>query len=295
MSTKTQVFITGASSEIMSQLIGLLDPQRFRITGLTRDKSKPNSKRINWLIGDLGQPDSYYSALTDADIIVHAAALTHSKKEKEYFKVNHEGTKQIIGAIPKGRNPKFVFISSRVAGEKSGGYGVSKLRAEEEVKILKHWIIIRPSEVYGGSKSEGIEKTIHEAINGGLQLCPVGVESKMYPIHITDTVNAIFETIFNKEKENQTITLNGSDGYSFRELLKLIERVSGNKMTIIPIPKWFLSLVGFASKLLPMDIGFVPDQVERLYSKKSHHEAPENRMKLSNYLRELIKNRTHNL
>lgn len=287
MSTRTQVFITGASSEIMGQFIGLLDPKKYRIIGLTRDKFKSDSKRIHWLIGELNRPESYQSELAGADIIIHAAALTHSKKEADYFKVNHEGTKQLIKAIPKGRNPKFVFISSRVAGEKSGGYGVSKLRAEEEVKKLKNWLIIRPSEVYGGTKSEGIEKTIQEAINGGIQLCPVGVQSKMYPIHITDTVNAIFGFIFNKE--NQTITLNGSDGYSFAGLLRLIEKVSGKKMTIIPIPKWFLILVGFISKLLPIDIGFVPDQVERLYSVKKHSDASSMLVDLESYIHSVVK------
>lgn len=286
MSTKKQVFITGASSEIMNQLVGLLDPEKFQITGLTRDKSKANPNRINWLIGDLNKPESYQSELTEADIIVHAAALTHSKEETEYFKVNYEGTKRLISAIPKEHSPKFVFISSRVAGEKSGGYGVSKLRAEEEVKKLKRWLIIRPSEVYGGTKSEGIEKTIHEAMNGGIQLCPVGEKSKMYPIHITDTVNAVFEAIFNKK--NQTITLNGPDGYSFRELLNLIEKVSGNKMTVIPIPKWFLSLVGFVSKYLPMDIGFVPDQVERLYSVKTHSDSSSISVDLESYIQGLV-------
>ncbi|MFT4594934.1 MAG: nucleoside-diphosphate-sugar epimerase [Bacteroidia bacterium] len=289
MENRKHVFITGASSELMRQVLSRLDSETYLVTGLTRLKNQTESGLVKWVFGDINQPDTYKAELSKADVVIHAAALTHSKKQDAYFKVNVEGTKALINALPEGGNPKFVFISSRVAGEKSGAYGITKLRAEEEVKKLTDWIIIRPSEVYGGTKTEGIEKTIHEAINGGVQLCPVGVESKMYPIHITDTVNVIFEAAFGSTTGNRTITLNGPHGYSFKELLTLIERVSGKKMTVIPIPKWFLGLVGFASKWIPMDIGFVPDQVDRLYSVKSHNEATTASIDLENYIRGIVK------
>jgi hypothetical protein len=111
----------------------------------------------------------------------------------------------------------------------------------------------------------------------------------MYPIHISDAVSVIFEVAFEKVVENQTIVLNGPVGYSFKELLLLIERISEKKMSIVPIPKWFLSLVGLVSKLLPMDIGFVPDQVDRLYSLKTHSEAPTTTVDLESYISAKVK------
>jgi nucleoside-diphosphate-sugar epimerase len=273
----------------MLQVLSKVDTEKFNITGLTRSTTSLDHSGIQWLEGDIQNPKQYRKAVAESDIIIHAAAITHSKTQKDYFDVNHEGTRKLISCISPDKKPLFVFISSRVAGEESGAYGASKLRAEEEVKKLKKWVIIRPSEVYGGTKSEGIEKIINEAINGGVQLCPVGVESKMYPIHISDTVNLLFEAAFEKTKENQTIVLNGSIGYSFKELLLLIERVSGKKMTIVPIPKWLLSLVGIVSKRLPMDIGFVSDQVARLYSKKTHTEAGTTTVELESYIGEIVK------
>jgi nucleoside-diphosphate-sugar epimerase len=289
MTRKQRVFVTGASSELMLQVLAKVDTERFDITGLTRSKNALDYNGIRWLEGDIQNSEQYLKFVVESDIIIHAAAITHSKTQKDYFDVNHEGTRKLISCISKEKKPLFVFISSRVAGEGSGAYGVSKLRAEEEVKKLKKWVVIRPSEVYGGTKSEGIEKTIHDAINGGVQLCPAGVESKMYPIHISDTVDVIFEAAFEKIKENQTIVLNGSVGYSFKELLLMIERVSGRKITIVLIPRWFLGLVGIVSKLLPMDIGFVPDQVARLYSKKTYTEAAKTTVELESYIGEIVK------
>jgi len=289
MTMKQRVFVTGASSELMLQLLSKVDTEKYDITGLTRSTILPKHSKIDWLEGDIQNSEQYQKEVAESDIIIHAAAITHSKTQKEYFDVNHEGTRKLISCISADKKPLYIFISSRAAGEESGAYGVSKLRAEEEVKKLKKWVIIRPSEVYGGTKSEGIEKTINEAINGGVQLCPIGVESKMYPIHIFDTVNVIFEIAFEKATDNRTIVLNGSVGYSFKELLCLIERISGKKMNIVPIPKWFLKLIGLVSKLLPMDIGFVPDQVNRLYSLKTHAQAPTTTIELESYIAEIVK------
>jgi nucleoside-diphosphate-sugar epimerase len=291
METSRHVFVTGASSELMQEVLKRLDPSKYTASGLTRTPEPLVSDKVSWVVGEINQPESYKAEVAKADIIIHAAAVTHSKKPASYFKVNVEGTQSLINAIPEGKSPLFVFISSRAAGEESGAYGISKLRAEKEVKKLSSWVVIRPSEVFGGSKAEGIDKTIRSAIEGGAQLCPVGIESKMFPIHLKDTAEGIFQATFNESMKNQTLTLNGSTGYSFSELLKLIEKLSGNSMTVISIPKWFLILVGFLAKLLPFDIGFVPDQVPRLYSAKSHVPGNEQATTLESYIQELLKER----
>lgn len=291
MESVKHVFVTGASSELMQEVLKKVDKNKFKITGLTRSKEPPSLVGVAWVVGDISIPDSYQSEVVKADMIIHAAAITHSKYPKTYFDVNLEGTKSLIDAIPKENAPLFVFISSRVAGKESGAYGVSKLRAEEEVKKLNSWLIFRPSEVFGGSKTEGIEKTIRSAIKGGIQLCPEGVESKMFPIHLKDTAEGIFQASFKDSMKNQTLTLNGKSGYSFSELLKLIEKLSGNKMTMISVPKWFLILAGLLAKVLPFDIGFVPDQVPRLYSSKTHGSGNEETITLESYIQELLKER----
>jgi nucleoside-diphosphate-sugar epimerase len=291
METSRHVFVTGASSELMQEVLKRLDSSKYTASGLTRTPEHLVSDRVSWVVGEINQPESYKTELAKADIIIHAAAITHSKKPTPYFKVNVEGTQCLINAIPQGKDPLFVFISSRVAGEESGAYGVSKLRAEEEVKKLNSWVVIRPSEVFGGSKAEGIDKTIRSAIEGGAQLCPVGVESKMFPIHLNDTAEGIFQAAVDGSAKNQTLILNGRSGYSFSELLTLIEKLSGKRMTIIPIPKWLLGLVGLLAKVTPFDFGFVPDQVPRLYSTKTHGSSTEETISLESYIQELLKER----
>ena len=291
MEKKERVFVTGASSELMLRAVSGFDHSKYEIIGLTRNPNPSNVDGLRWVVGPIETPEIFAAEIANADIIIHAAAITHTKNEKEYFRVNLEGTKNLIEAIPKGRRPLFVFISSRVAGEDSGAYGVSKLRAEGEVQKLANWIIIRPSEVYGGSKSEGIEKTIQSAISGGVQLCPIGIQSKMFPIHISDASLAISTAALNQHLRNKIVIVNGGKGYSFKELLLSTQAISGKKMTIIPIPKWFLKMVAFASSILPVNIGFVPDQVDRLYSTKEHSQSGSGVVRLEEYLKQEVEKR----
>lgn len=291
MEKKERIFVTGASSELMLRTVSRFDHSKYEIIGLTRNPNPSNVDGLRWVVGPIETPEIFSTEIENADIIIHAAAITHTKNEKEYFRVNLEGTKNLIEAIPKGRRPLFVFISSRVAGEDSGAYGVSKLRAEGEVQKLANWIIIRPSEVYGGSKPEGIEKTIQSAISGGVQLCPIGIQSKMFPIHISDASLAISTAALNQHLRNKIVIVNGGKGYSFKELLLSTQAISGKKMTIIPIPKWFLKMVAFASSILPVNIGFVPDQVDRLYSTKEHSQSGSGVVRLEEYLKQEVEKR----
>jgi len=292
MKSVKHVFVTGASSELIRQVLTKFDSTEYRISGLTRSGSGSGYGSIKMVKGDINEPETYRMEVETADIIIHAAAITHSKRPEPYFTVNIEGTKTLISTIPEKKSLKFIFISSRVAGENSGAYGVSKLRAEEEVKKLKNWLIIRPSEVYGGNKTEGIEKTLDTAISGGVQLCPIGIGSKMYPIHQADVASAIYKSAVDDHQSRKTIIMNGSKGYSFRELHDLVQRISGKKITMVPIPRWLLGFVAKVSIYVPFDIGFVPDQVARLYSKKSHGSGGEETVDFEEYVQQLMNRNT---
>lgn len=271
MQHKQKVFITGASSQLLQYVVALMSNETYEIVGLTRSSQPPQHNKIRWCTGDLGNPESYVKELADSDMIIHGAALTHSHDGGEYFRVNVEGTRTLLHTIPSNKNPLVVFISSRVAGLKSGAYGQSKLQAEELVQnSVKRWVILRPSEVFGGTKNEGIDSTIASALAGGIKPCPVGVPSKMYPLHVKDAARAIYETSFISPTENTIHYVNGLVGYSYKELLKAIESVTGNTIYPLPIPKMVLDAVAVLTSILKINVGIVPDQVKRLYSDKEH-------------------------
>jgi len=268
---KQRVFITGGSSALIQKVIGFLPKERFQFLMLTRSADREISGEIEWVVGDLMNPASYENRLISCDLIIHAAAVTHTYDEKQYFEVNLEGTKTLLNIAKKNPRLRFVFISSRTASAESGAYGHSKLLAEIEVAEsgLPH-VIIRPAEIFGGNKGEGIDKAIINAMNGGVQACPVGVQSPMYPIHVDDAARMIANIVLSENVVGKTLFVNGNVPYSFRDLINEASRVCGRSVFVIPLPKPAMQLLAALSRLFPGNFGIVPDQVARLYSKKEH-------------------------
>lgn len=290
LAEKQTVFVTGASSALLQEVIKQIATTEFEVVGLTRSAPNSKSEGIRWVEADLFEPDKYSQELNKADVVIHAAALTHSTDSSEYQRVNFEGTKVLLKQLRSNRAQLVVLISSRVAGNDSGSYGLSKLLAENEVKSsTTNWLIIRPAEVFGGSKREGIDSTIISALSKRIQPCPVGLRSKLFPIHRSDAAKAIYKAIFEGQSTNRTVYINGPQGYTYYELLKQIRIVTGKPLTILPVPYPVLAIIATVSALTGINFGFVPDQVKRLYSEKEIGQATETTISLEEYIAQTAK------
>ena len=268
---KTKIFITGISSEMVLTFIKYIDLSKYEIYGLSRapEAIKTNLK-INLIKGDILDLSSFQTYIKECSIIIHAAAITHSFNQKKYFDFNLEATKNIVKLAIKNKVEKFIFISSNTAGERSGAYGKTKFLAEKYIKNnFPNWLILRPSEVYGVRKSEGIDIFISDNLKNPIAFYPAGVPSKLYPIHIDDVGSILYNIIFREKLIREKITICGPKGYSFPELLKLIEVHRKKFITTIPIAKKIMFLIEKICEAFPFYIGIIPDQISRLYSEKN--------------------------
>ncbi len=271
MSNLQTILITGASSLLMVQLIEKIDTDKYKIYAITRNKSKIKSEKTEVLEGDICDSEflSHIIKEKKVDIIIHAAALTHSYNTNDYFTINQQGTINLVNAAKWNSTLKFIFISTRVASKQSGEYGYSKLLAEEYVKTnLNNWLIFRLSEIFGGNKNEGIDKLIDTVLRKRIIACPLNVKSKLFPIYSEDVVQVMYDSIFFSQNNNKLITISGKQGFSYYELIKKLSSELNKKMYIIPVPKFLLYTLKNSVNFLKIKIGIVPDQIPRLYSQK---------------------------
>ncbi|MEY5046740.1 MAG: hypothetical protein RLZZ175_99 [Bacteroidota bacterium] len=269
--SKIKVFVTGASSEIIQDFISICDPSEYHFYCLTRQSGFKNYSNITWVFGDLLNINSYSNELISCDLIIHAAAITHSFTEEPYFEVNFKATQKLVDLFAQFPEKKFVFISSRTASIESGAYGESKFLAENYIKQkLANWLIIRPSEVFGTTKNEAIAQLIQDASQKKIMLCPVGMKSAMFPIFVNDLNQLMYEAIFIKKLNQEILHLNGNESFTFYSLITLVNKILGNKTLIIPIPKIGMYCIAFLLKLFKINVGVMPDQIPRLYSSKQH-------------------------
>ena len=248
-----KILITGASSILASRLVALLlESGKFSLR-LLEHRSVASIESCETISGDITDPESLDRACQGMDGVLHLAALTHSCNNAEYFRVNREGTQNLINACKRKNVRRFVFISSVAASEDGGAYGLSKLESEDRVcESGLQWIILRPSEVYGPQMKEGIGELISWVKN-----------FKFIPV----VGGAIAQIVMNPDLINQKLNLCGPEIIPFREVIDRLSRFLEVRRNKIFIPIWIAKLGVSLASLMKLG-SFTPDQIPRLLCRK---------------------------
>ena len=269
------LLITGASGGLGQRLIpALLAREKVNIRILVHRSPVqfPDCQPVKGVLEDL---DSLIAATSGIDTVLHLAALTHGRNEAVYFKVNAEGTKNLVQACSRNKIRRFIFMSSGAAHPGGGAYSESKLAAETIVKQSGlSWVILSPREVYGTGGREGINQLI--AWVRKYPLIPVIGNGRysLSPVYIEDVVSATLEAVFRTDVAEQTYVLAGPEDITFTAL---IDRLAGYFRVrvwkfFVPVPL----LRGMIQLLNGLKIKtMVRDQIPRLLCDKLSPGDPE--------------------
>jgi nucleoside-diphosphate-sugar epimerase len=268
MDNKKQVLVTGASSILMQRTCAKLLQQGFEFTGISRSAKNTNPNIYkHWITADINNIDTI--DLSKYDTIIHAAACTHAFTYKEYATTNIDATKAIVFRAHSQGVKQFIFISSRTAVKGGGWYAETKLMSENIIlNSFPSALIIRPAEIYGSTKQEGIDSFIEQVKTKDFIVYPSGVKDKMYPISLDDATTMIVDSINNNEKG--IVYVNGPEGFTLKEFLETISSSLNKHPKLIPLHAILIKLVCFVQQFLKLPIGVYPDQMRRLFVQKEH-------------------------
>lgn len=266
----TRVLVTGGTGFVGSHLVELLLEKGYSVTCLVRNKS-----RLRWLSGvkvdlaqgDCSDPGSLVSAVRDASIVIHCAGLTKAKHARDYYLVNHLGTKNILDACARYNSgvKKFVLISSLAAAGPSpdgvpvrdadqprpiSDYGRSKLRAEEEALRYKDRfpiLILRPSAVYGPRDQDMFELFRWASWGVTLEIC--GGERYINPCYVSDLAAGIAKAIERETPGGSIYFLAENKSYSWSDFKKALLTAGEVKAITLKIPYAAAYLIGLVSEL----------------------------------------------
>ncbi len=160
-----------------SYLLKQLVQDKKRVKALYRSAppsflTAEENQKIEWIKGDILDVDLLFNILIGVDRLYHAAALVNFNpyRKKEMFRINIEGTANLVNAALDAGVKKMVHVSSVSA--------MGRLRKNEDVNESMYWTPETSNSNYGQSKylaelevwrgiGEGLEAVI---VNPGLIL-----------------------------------------------------------------------------------------------------------------------------
>ena len=265
-----RVLVTGGTGFVGSHLVELLMQRGYSPVCLVREPS-----RLRWLsgldvelvAGDCRDSGSLEGAVQNVSIVIHAAGLTKARHSRDYYDVNHLGTRNILEACAR-HNPgidKFILLSSLAAagpsrngvptGERDAphpvsDYGWSKLRAEEEVLGFKHQFpvdILRPSAVYGPRDRDMFELFLWAS--RGLTVEIAGGDRTISPCYVKDVAAAILASAEKKTASGGIYFVADSTPWSWSGFREVLLATGGVRARNLVIPTSAAYLIGLVSEL----------------------------------------------
>lgn len=248
------IFVTGATGFLGSHICRKLLKEGYDVVGLKRSSSSLTlvddiKDNMEWVEGDILQPDSIDQLLSRVDTIIHTAAVVsfHSADFEKMDQINVEGTKNMVNLALKHNVNRFIHISSVAAlgrnlaqgtinetnkwqeSKYNTHYGQSKYHAELEV-----WrgmveglnaVILNPSVILGPGDWENSSSSIFKYVWN---------ESKFYSegyinyVDVRDVVDIIHKILNDESKFGERYIVNaGSE--TFKAIFEKIAERFGKK------------------------------------------------------------------
>lgn len=271
-----KILVTGASGFIGSFIVEEALRRDMEVWAAVRKSSSKKyltDERINFIELNLSSEDDLRQQLAghEFDYVVHAAGATKCLHKSDFYKINTDGTKNLVNALISLRTPikRFIYLSSlSIFGairEKSPymeieeddiprpntAYGKSKLMAEKFLDTIGNdfpYVILRPTGVYGPREKDYfmMAKTIKSHIDFS-----VGFKHQDITfIYVQDLVQAVFLT-FNRGKNGRKYFLSDGNVYNSKEFSDYIHGNLGHPWWIrIKAPLFILRLATFVGEYI---------------------------------------------
>ena len=279
-----RILITGASGFIGSFIVEEALNRGFETWAAVRKSSSREflqDERIHFIELNLSSEEQLKQQLKDIqfDYVVHAAGVTKCLHKEDFFRINTEGTKNLVRALLDLQMPlkRFVYISSlsimgaireeqpyreireRDKAQPNTAYGKSKLEAEQWLVSLNKelekknekllpYVILRPTGVYGPRERDYF--MMAKSIQSHIDFAVGFKQQDITFVYVTDVVQAVFLAM-EKGQTGRCYFLSDGEVYQSSTFSDLIRKELGNPWWIrITAPLWLLRIITFCGEYM---------------------------------------------
>ncbi len=291
MSDKHSILITGANGFVGSRLCHKFLQEGFHVRAGVRknaDISSLQNLKVEFSYGDITKPETLNDMVRGVDFIIHNAGIVKAKAVDDFYRVNSDGTKNLLEAIEKSNRQvkKVIYISSMAAVGPSNGktaiketdpenpithYGRSKQAGEKTALSFARTfpvISLRPTGIYGPGDKEVFE--FFKIINSGIKPLFGDSRRKLQMVHVDDLSDAVFLALTRESKNGEAYFIAENQAYSFAEIMEIMAVACHKKPFTIKISakifKVIASLSELGGKLFGQDVIFNREKAKELLS-----------------------------
>ena len=268
-----KILVTGASGFIGSHIVEEALQQGYDVWAAVRRSSSREflqDERIHFIELNLSSQQQLEEQLRSVtfDYVVHAAGATKCLHADDFFRINTEGTKNLVRALLAVGMPlkRFVFISSlSIMGaireqqpyqeirdtdtpQPNTAYGRSKLEAERFLDGLCGfpYVILRPTGVYGPREKDYFLQV--KSIKGHVDFAVGFKRQDITFVYVTDVVQAVCLAM-EKGQTGHRYILSDGEVYQSATFSDYVHEELGRPWWIrITAPVWVLRVVTFCGE-----------------------------------------------
>ncbi len=279
-----KALVTGAAGFVGSHLAEALIDKGYDVTCLARKSSNPKwieHLNVKYLLCDLADIESCSEKIRGFDYVFHAAGITKTSCEKDFFAANAECTRKLLRAVA-ANNPelkRFIYISSLAAAGPAwdgkpvceeaepmpvSAYGKSKLDGERAVLGYAGTFpvtVVRPSAVYGPRDTDFF--LLFSAVKKGF--FPHWGRGLYSLIYIEDLIRGIIVSAEKKEGEGRTFFLADEAVYTNEDIVREISAALGRRPVMVRLPRSLMPVVAFIGEKINKKGIINRDKVKELH------------------------------
>ena len=224
-----KIVVTGASGFIAKNLRKYLSEQNIELISISRNDFK-NFKNEIKIISENYKEKNILKKIKNSDVLIHLVGIGKQSVNSDYDMINTDLTKHVVNLSKKARIKKIIFLSGLgVSSNTALGYFISKYNAEKQIiDSGLDFTIFRPSYIVG--KDDLLSKNLKNQIKSGEIIIPGSGTYSIQPIHVSDVVKVIFESLSQLKFNNKIIDLVGPDFVTFEKYVKLFSKGTKTKI-----------------------------------------------------------------
>lgn len=222
---------------------------------------------------NLRHAGSVAEALKGADAVVNCVGILHQEGSQSFAAIQAGGAARLAQLSAESGVPRFAHVSA-IGADAAGDSLYARTKGEGERAVresLPFATIVRPSIVFG--PEDQFFNRFATMFSFAPPFAPIpiligGGATKFQPVYVDDVADAICEALARPGAAGKTYELGGPRVYSFKELLDLTMRETGQRRWLAPCPWAVAPAFGFFGEcagLLPfLDPPITRDQVKLL-------------------------------